>query len=49
MPHFTPYSALLGGLLIGTAASLMLLLKGRIAGISGIVGGLFHPSKGNAS
>ena len=49
MPHFTPYSALLGGLLIGTAASLMLLLKGRIAGISGIVGGLLHPSKGDAS
>ena len=44
--HFTPFSALLGGLLIGLSAALMVLLKGRIAGISGIVGGLLqHPSR----
>jgi len=49
MHHFTPISALIGGLLIGSAASLMLLLKGRIAGISGIIGGLLHPSAGDAS
>lgn len=49
MHHFTPISALVGGLLIGSAAALMLLLKGRIAGISGILGGLLHPSKGDAS
>jgi uncharacterized membrane protein YedE/YeeE len=36
---FTPASALLGGALIGTAASLLLLLSGRVAGISGILGG----------
>jgi uncharacterized membrane protein YedE/YeeE len=47
--HFTPFSALLGGLLIGLSASLMLLLKGRIAGISGIVGGLLQrPSRHEA-
>ena len=38
--HFTPLSALGGGLLIGMSAALLLLFKGRIAGISGIVGGL---------
>lgn len=40
--HFTPLSALIGGLLIGLSASLLLLFKGRIAGISGIVGGLLQ-------
>lgn len=38
--HFTPGSALLGGALIGLAVALLLLFKGRIAGISGIIGGL---------
>lgn len=37
---FTPVSGLIGGLLIGLATVLMMLLNGRIAGISGIVGGL---------
>jgi|SRR3712207_508992 len=40
MQDFTPVSGLLGGLLIGLAVALMLLLNGRVAGISGIVGGL---------
>ena len=40
MEDFTPISGLLGGMLIGLATTLMLLLNGRIAGISGIVGGL---------
>ena len=40
MTHFTPFSALLGGLLIGISASLLLWLNGRIAGISGIFYGL---------
>jgi uncharacterized protein len=39
--HFTPLASLAGGLLIGAAAVLLLLGNGRIAGISGIVGGLF--------
>ena len=45
--HFTPWSSLAGGLLIGLATALLLLLSGRIAGISGIVGGLLRPSKGD--
>lgn len=40
MTEFTPFSALIGGLLIGTATVAFLWLTGRIAGISGIVGGL---------
>lgn len=44
---FTPWSALTGGLLIGLAAALFLLLNGRIAGISGILGGLVVPDKGD--
>ncbi|MEM6294023.1 MAG: YeeE/YedE family protein [Myxococcota bacterium] len=42
---FTPCASTLGGLLIGTSAVLMLALLGRIAGVSGIVGGLLsaHP------
>lgn len=43
---FTPLSALAGGALIGLATALLLLLNGRIAGISGIVGGLFERSAG---
>ncbi|WP_322015117.1 YeeE/YedE family protein [Paraburkholderia sp. J12] len=39
--HFTPLASLAGGLLIGAAATLLVLGNGRIAGISGIVGGLF--------
>ncbi len=46
MENFTPYSALAGGLLIGLAASLLLLLNGRIAGISGILFGLLAPAQG---
>ncbi len=41
--NFTPVSGLVGGLLIGLAAALLLLLNGRISGISGIVGGLLAP------
>jgi len=44
---FTPWSALLGGALIGLAASLMLLFNGRIAGISGIYKGVLHPTEGD--
>ncbi|MGZ5817622.1 MAG: YeeE/YedE family protein [Burkholderiaceae bacterium] len=45
---FTPWPALIGGLLIGIAASMFALLNGRIAGISGIMGGLMRPAKGDA-
>ena len=43
MTDFTPWSALLGGALIGISASALLLLNGRVAGISGILGGLVRP------
>jgi uncharacterized membrane protein YedE/YeeE len=43
---FTPGTALAGGLLIGLAAALLVLCNGRIAGISGILGGLLRPSTG---
>jgi uncharacterized membrane protein YedE/YeeE len=43
--HFTPWASLTGGILIGIAAAMFLLLNGRIAGISGIVGGLFAPQR----
>lgn len=41
MQHFTPLSALVGGALIGLAASLVMLSHGKVAGISGIFAGLF--------
>jgi len=44
---FTPVAALLGGALIGLAAALFVLLNGRIAGVSGIVGGLLRPARGD--
>ena len=49
MDNFTPVSSLAGGMLIGLAASLLLAFHGRIAGISGIVGGLFRPVTGDVS
>lgn len=45
---FTPWPALAGGLLIGLAAAMFVLLNGRIAGISGILGGLLKPVRGDA-
>jgi uncharacterized membrane protein YedE/YeeE len=45
--HFTPVASAAGGAIIGLAASVMLLLEGRVAGISGIVGGLFTPRAGD--
>ena len=44
MENFTPLSGLIGGLLIGLAAALLLLLNGRISGVTGIVGGLLVPN-----
>lgn len=43
--NFTPWSSLAGGVLIGLATAMFLLLNGRIAGISGILGGLLRPIK----
>ena len=44
---FTPWSSLAGGMLIGLAAALFILLNGRIAGISGVLGGLLKPRSGD--
>ena len=44
---FTPWAALGGGVLIGIAAAMFILLNGRIAGISGILGGLLTPQTGD--
>ena len=41
MENFTPISATIGGALIGLSASILLLFNGRVAGISGIIGGIF--------
>jgi len=43
---FTPWSAAIGGGVIGLAAALLVLVNGQIAGISGIVGGLLRPRAG---
>ncbi|HWI82030.1 YeeE/YedE family protein [Ramlibacter sp.] len=46
--HFTPWASLAGGLMIGLAAALFVLLSGRLLGISGILGGLLAPRAGDA-
>ena len=45
--NFTPWASLAGGILIGLAAAIFLLFNGRIAGISGILGGLLQRSSGD--
>jgi uncharacterized membrane protein YedE/YeeE len=45
--NFTPWASLAGGILIGLAAALFLLFNGRIAGISGILGGLLQRPPGD--
>jgi len=47
MENFTPISGLIGGLMIGGAASLLVLLNGRIAGISGIFAEMLAPTPGD--
>jgi uncharacterized protein len=42
--HFTPWSSFAGGLLIGAAAAAFVLVHGRVAGVSGILGGLLRPA-----
>ncbi len=46
---FTPASALIGGAIIGAAVALFAVLNGRIAGVSGILGGLARPQAGDIS
>ena len=47
--HFTPWASLVGGLLIGLSAAAFVLFNGRIAGISGILGGLLRPAHGDVA
>lgn len=47
MENFTPLSALAGGVLIGLSATLLLLFNGRIAGVSGILSGIFVQPRGD--
>jgi uncharacterized membrane protein YedE/YeeE len=46
---FTPCSAAIGGVIIGAAVAIFVLVNGRIAGISGIVGGLVRPAPGDVA
>jgi uncharacterized membrane protein YedE/YeeE len=46
---FTPLSALIGGVMIGCAAAAFAILNGRIAGVSGILGGLLRPASGDVA
>ena len=46
---FTPIPSLLGGMILGVAAALYVILHGRILGISGIVSGLLHPKESDTA
>jgi uncharacterized membrane protein YedE/YeeE len=46
---FSPASAVIGGVIIGLAVAVLGLMNGRIAGISGIVGGLLKPAPGDVA
>lgn len=46
--NFTPWASLAGGILLGVASALFILLNGRVLGISGILGGLLPPRAGDA-
>lgn len=46
--HFTPWASLSGGIVLGMASAMFILLNGRILGISGILGGLLPPKAGDS-
>ena len=45
--NFTPWASLAGGILLGLASAMFILINGRILGISGIIGGLLRPTSGD--
>ena len=45
--HFTPFASLTGGIILGIASAIFILVNGRILGISGILGGLMPPKLGD--
>ncbi len=47
--HFTPWTALAGGILLGIASAAFILVNGRVLGISGILGGLLVPKRSDSS
>jgi uncharacterized membrane protein YedE/YeeE len=47
--HFTPFASLAGGIILGVASAVFILVNGRILGISGILGGLLPPKSGDTS
>ena len=47
--HFTPFASLAGGLILGIASAIFILVNGRILGISGILGGLLPPKVGDTT
>jgi uncharacterized membrane protein YedE/YeeE len=47
--HFTPFASLAGGVMLGLASAIFILVNGRILGISGILGGLLPPKSGDTS
>ncbi|PIT81515.1 YeeE/YedE family protein [Limnohabitans sp. 15K] len=47
--HFTPFASLVGGIILGVASAIFILVNGRILGISGILGGLLPPKVGDAT
>ena len=49
MTFSIPWHALLGGMLLGLAAAILMLFSGKVAGISGIVNGLIQPKKGDTA
>jgi len=47
--HFTPFASLAGGIILGVASAIFILVNGRILGISGILGGLLPPKAGDTT
>ena len=47
--HFTPWASLAGGMILGVASAIFILVNGRILGISGILGGLLPPKVGDTT
>ena len=47
--NFTPWASLTGGIILGLASAIFILVNGRILGISGVLGGLFPPKVGDTT
>ena len=47
--YFTPWASLTGGVILGLASAIFILINGRVLGISGILGGLMPPKVGDTS